>query len=158
MKVKKMSKNISWKNSEVTKIARRMLEIMPTEMVEKVRDQVKNGANTRIHGLYDYIHAAQDVLPAKRRKIDRTIDAPNVNRLKAVLASIRSTNQNNYYQPKAIKSKAPKISKKAATKIEAQHVTHAVVDSLKSIEAQLKAMGISSENRSKVLNQVVSCQ
>ena len=145
-----MKKNICWKDSEITKIARRLLAIAPPAMIAKIRDQVKNGTNSRVHGLYEYINDAQSVLPTDRRKLDRMIDLPNVNRIKATVAAIRSSSRKNYYQPKSVtKSKTSQPEVK---------ITEAVVNKLCALSDVLKSLGLTAENQRKVLNQVVSFQ
>jgi hypothetical protein len=169
-----MKQNIAWKNSEVLKIARHMHANCPVEMIEQVRCQVIGGKKTRVHDIYRHAeNAVLAVLPAKRQKFYPTMSAADMDRIKTTLAHIRSSNSANTYVPLAARKSSVKTVTKTkslatevptaklslkpapAVKVDQPKIDVSVFNQLVSINASLTSLGLSSVNRSKVLNTIV---
>lgn len=160
-----MKKNICWTDSHILKIARKMHSTCPASMLGQIRRQVIDGEKTRIHGLFDHLEdAIAEVLPTKLQKFLPTLSQTDINRVKTALAYIRSSNSANVYVPVAArKTSASKTAAKSAKKAKAKLAkpSKAVANALSelnNINKSLAALGLSTANRSKILNNIVDAK
>lgn len=136
-------KKIFWSDKEVTTVARKLREIVPTVMINKIKSQMKGDHSQKVFGFTALVKQAQAVLPTDRQK-NGSIDAPNIERLKKEILRLRPGR------------KIAEIQNSPTIKQKAKKLDENILEKLKSADTLLRGMGINAANRAKVLNDILS--